>query len=213
MPGPSIQQVLVWPTAPEKLTWVEGSVEGVWHHDSSVVGQEAAGNEEQAEELFKIPPRLKERHRALLAATQVDWERAAVDVLKCRLCPDADFSHFEDFKRHCDTPEAYPSKIFFCNHCGDFFVRGDALKRYHDKPPGECINATADKADLKRRETVRAHKAFEESLAYWLKTDEEIKMPFAHLIKGMFPNSSKKGSKQRRRIPFMCRLKSRAGHQ
>jgi hypothetical protein len=72
MPGPSIQQVLVWPTAPEKLTWVEGSVEGVWHHDSSVVRQEAVGNEEQAEELL------------LLAATQVDWERAAVDVLKCR---------------------------------------------------------------------------------------------------------------------------------
>jgi hypothetical protein len=28
--GPSVQQVLVWPTAPEKLTWVEGSAEGAW---------------------------------------------------------------------------------------------------------------------------------------------------------------------------------------
>ncbi|KAH9973027.1 hypothetical protein BGW80DRAFT_1459353 [Lactifluus volemus] len=141
MPGPSIQQVLVWPTAPEKLTWVEGSVEGVWHHDSSVVGQEAAGNKEQAEELFKIPPRLKERHRALLAATQVDWERAAVDVLKCRLCPDADFSHFEDFKRHCDTqrriPQRYSSESSSDVGCAQTIPDN----------AGECINATADKAD------------------------------------------------------------------
>jgi hypothetical protein len=94
---------------------------------------------------------------------------------------------------------------------GDFFERGDALKRHQDKPPRECVNATADKVDLKRRETVHAHKAFEERLARWLKTGEEIGMPFAHLIKEIFPDSSKKGSKQQSRLPFMCRLKSRAG--
>ncbi|KAH9982808.1 hypothetical protein BGW80DRAFT_1555843 [Lactifluus volemus] len=174
--GPSVQQVLMWPTAPEKPTWVEGSAV------------------EATQRTLQDPPRLKERHRALLAATQADWERAAVDVLKCRLCPDADFSDFEDFKRHCDTSEAHPLKISFCSHCGDFFARGDALKRHYDKPPGECVKAVADKADLKRRETVRAHKAFEERLARWLKTGEEIGLPFAHLIKEMFPNSSKKGT-------------------
>jgi hypothetical protein len=205
--GPSVQQVLMWPTAPEKPTWVEGSVErGTQHHENGMVGPQVLSK--QLKELFKIPPRLKERHRALLAATQADWERAAVDVLKCRLCPDADFSDFEDFKRHCDTSEAHPSKISFCSHCGDFFARGDALKRHHDKPPGECVKAVADKADLKRRETVRAHKAFEERLARWLKTGEEIGLPFAHLIKEMFPNSSKKGSKQQSRLPVIRSLKS-----
>jgi hypothetical protein len=211
--GPSIQQALVWPATPEKPTWIEGKAEGgTQHHENSMVGPQVPtkhGNE-QVEELFKIPPRLKERHRALLAATQANWECAVVEMLKCRLCPDADFSDFEDFKRHCDTSEAHPSKISFCNHCGDFFARRDGLKRHHDKPPGECINAVADKAELKRRETVRAHKAFEEKLARWLRTGEEIGMPFAHLIKEMFPNSSKKGSKQQSRLPIMYRLKSRA---
>jgi hypothetical protein len=211
--GPSVQQVLVWSTVPEKPTWIEGRVEGgMRHHENSMVRpQEPRKHEEQVDELFKIPPRLKERHRALLAATQADWERAAVDMLKCRLCPDADFSDFEDFKRHCETSEAHPSKISFCSNCGDFFARGDALKRHQDKPPRECVKAMADKADLKRRETVRAHKAFEERLARWLKTGEEIGMPFAHLIKEMFPDSSKKGSKQQSRLPVVRRLKSRAG--
>jgi hypothetical protein len=171
LPGPSVQQVLVWHTAPEERAWIEGSVEGrTQHQGSNVVEQEVVEHEEQAEELFKIPPRLKERHRALLAATQTDWKRAAVDVLKCRLCPGADFSDFEDFKRHCDTSEAHPSMISFCNRCGDFFARGDALKRHHDKPPGQCIKAVVDKANLKCREIVRAHKVFEETCTladYW----------------------------------------------
>jgi len=29
--------------------------------------------------------------------------------LKCRLCPDAAFGNWEDFKRHCDLMEVQPS--------------------------------------------------------------------------------------------------------
>jgi hypothetical protein len=82
--------------APGQLTWVERSVEGVtWHHNGGVVQQEVVvlstkykEHEEQAEgEPSSVPRRLDERHRALLAATHVDWECEAVDMLKCRICP------------------------------------------------------------------------------------------------------------------------------
>jgi len=46
-----------------------------------------------------------------------------VTVLKCRLCPSAAFSNWEDFKRHCKYMGAHPFEIFFCDNCGDFFAR------------------------------------------------------------------------------------------
>jgi hypothetical protein len=49
-----------------------------------VLSTEDKEHDEQAEvQLFSIPRRLDEGHRALLAATQVDWEREAVDMFKC----------------------------------------------------------------------------------------------------------------------------------
>jgi hypothetical protein len=143
LPGPSVQQELVWPTAPETSTWVEGSAEGeAYHHNSlGVPKQEVVVEHEQTGGgLFKIPRRLKERHRALLETTEVGWKRGAVDALKCRLCPGADFSDLDDFKHHCDTAEAHPAKISFCDRCGDFFARGDALIRHKKKPPTECTS-------------------------------------------------------------------------
>jgi hypothetical protein len=173
LPGPRVQQVSVEATAPGQLIWVAGGVDArSWQHHSSGVQEDAEAHsaeseehEEQTEgELFRIPGRLKERQQALLAAMQADWQRKAVDVLKCRLCPSADFSDWEDFKRHCGRAEAHPTKISFCAHRGDFFARGDALKWHFDKPPGECIGVTADIADLKRRKTDRVHKEFEARL-------------------------------------------------
>jgi hypothetical protein len=202
LPGSSVQQVLVGATAPQQLTWVEGCVAGgSWHHHSSMVQQESEGHsaeseehEEQADgELFGIPRRLKERQQALLAATQADWERKAVDVLKCRLCPGADFSDWEDFKRHCDTAEAHPVNISYCGNCGDFCARRDALKRHCDKPPGEWMDVTADIADWKRSGTDRVHKNFEARLELYLRTGEKIEKPFSTIVKDMYPESSKEG--------------------
>jgi hypothetical protein len=221
--GPSVQQVLVGATTPRQLIWVEGSVAGgSQHHHSSVVQQESEpetystesdGQEEQEEgELFNIPKRLKERQRALLAATPADWKRKAVDTLKCRLCPGADFSDWEDYKRHCDTAEAHPAKISYCNHCGDFFARGDALKRHCDKRPGECIDVTADVADRKRSETDRVHKEFEARLELHLRTGKDLVEPFSWIIKAMFPGSSKKGSREQSRLAVARKSKPRTGH-
>ena len=218
--GPSVQQVLVGATAPRQLIWVEGSVAGgSWHHDNvqqeqatETSGPESDGDEEQEErELFGIPKRLKERQRALLAATPADWKRKAVDMLKCRLCPGADFSDWEDYKRHCDTAEAHPAGISFCNLCGDFFARGDALKRHCDKRPGECIDVTADVADRKRIETDRVHKEFETRLDLHLRTGKDLGKLFSWIIKAMFPESSKKGSREQSRLAVARKSKPRTG--
>jgi hypothetical protein len=97
LPGPSFQQALVGATAPVELAWVEGSVEGgAWHLHRSVVQEEVAEpshstehDEQAGGNVFQIPRGSKERYRALLAATPADWDRRAVDVLKCRLYPAA----------------------------------------------------------------------------------------------------------------------------
>jgi hypothetical protein len=217
--GPSVQQVL-GAIAPRQLIWVEGSVAGgLRHHHSNVARQESEpetystesdGEEEQEEgKLFSISRRLKEQQRALLVATPADWERKAVDMLKCRLCPGADFSQWEDYKRHCDTAEAHPAKISYCNHCGDFFARGDALKRHCDKRPGECIDVTADVADRKRRETDRVHKEFEARLKLHLRTGKDLGKPFSWIVKAMFPGSSKKGSREQSRLAVARKSKPR----
>jgi hypothetical protein len=217
--GPSVQQGSMEATAPGQPTWTEGSVEGVKpRHISSVVQQRASTeddkHEEQVEsELFRIPRRLEMRHQALLATTQADRKREAVDVLKCRICPGADFSNWEDFKRHCDAAEAHPVKITYCDHCGDFFARGDALKRHRNNPPRECISVAADIANSKRKETDRVHKEFEAELERCLRSGEgeEIGIPFAWRIKEMFPDSSKKGSREQSRLPVFCKAKFLAG--
>lgn len=62
------------------------------------------------------------------------------------------FKTSEDFKRHCNTKEKYPLKIFFCDDCGDFFACPDSLERHRRKPPAECLSVTCEKADEKRRD-------------------------------------------------------------
>ena len=214
--GPSDQQVLVRAPAPEQPSWIEESVEGgTWQHSSSMVQPEVEAqdvhsteNEEQADcEPFRIPRRTQERHQALLAATPDDWRCRTVTVIKCRLCPGADFSDWEDFKRHCDTAEAHPWEISFCNHCGDFFARKDSLERHRQKPPKECIPVSADRAEFKQRETNRVHEGFKARLNRCMKTGERLGMPFSYIIKVMFPESSKKGSREQSRLSVVQKSK------
>ena len=206
--GPSVQQVLVEAPAPEQPAWVEGSVGGTWHHYSSVVQQDveehsAASDEDEEQvdsEPFRIPRRMEERHQALLAATPADWRRGTVDILKCRLCPRADFNGWEDFRRHCDTAEAHPWEIAFCDRCGDFFARNDSLSRHRRQPPKACTSVSADRAEFKQRETNRELGEFKARLDRSMKTGERLGLPFSHIIKAMFPESSKKGCKEQSRL-------------
>jgi hypothetical protein len=170
----------------QQLPWVEERVEEeVSHHMASVVQQEE-GN------LFQIPSDFHAGYRILLAATEADWTRGAVDEIRCRLCADSGFTKWDDFKRHCKTTEAHPLEISFCKHCGDFFARTDSLKRHRKRPPYECLDVTPVRAEEKRRETEREHREFMGRVERSLTTGEEIGTPFAQIIKRMYPESSKK---------------------
>ena len=202
--GPSVQE-LMGATAQGKPPWVEGSeAELTQHYASSMVQQQdtvfSAKDGEREDGGFKITRRLGQRYRDLLRATSEDWARGSVEVLKCRLCPGAEFSNWEDYKRHCDLSEAHPLKLVFCKHCGDFFARTDALKRHETKRPPECLSVTPTDAEAKRVETKKVYEAFKGKLEECLKDDRVIKTPFSQIIKEMFPKSSKRGSRQQSRL-------------
>ncbi|KAI9513173.1 hypothetical protein F5148DRAFT_1156645 [Russula earlei] len=151
---------------------------------------------------FRISKRLNKRHRSMLEATSADWARGAVCALKCRLCPDAKFSSWEDYKRHSDTAEAHPRTISFCDSCGDYFARGDSLIRHRKNPPPECLDVSPDVAENKRTATRKAHEDFGEDLDGFLNSDGEVRglRPFSEKIKEMYPKSSKRGSRQQSRL-------------
>ena len=206
--GPSSQESMETTTW-ENMPWVEEREEGAtWQHENSgVQPQEVSSSATEVEQepdaegvLFPIPKRLSERHSGLLNAAAADWVRAFVHVLKCKLCPDAGFCNWEGFKRHCDQSEAHPSKLLFCEFCGDFFARSDSLKRHRESRPAECLSVSPEEALAKRRATERAHREFEERLERCLKTGEDIGDPFSQIIMDMFPDSSKRGSRQQNRL-------------
>jgi hypothetical protein len=208
LPGPSVQGETTGTAAQVQLPWVEGSEESAaWQYVSSVaqpqlvISSAKDGEQEEAEsDPFRIPKRLGERHRGLLKATSDDWARGTVRELKCRLCPGAAFSNWEDFKRHCDLMEAHPLKISFCGFCGDFFARADSQARHCKSRPPECLGVTPVEALAKRVETERIHREFQEKLERCLRDDEDIGTPFSQMIKEMFPGSSKRGSRQQSRL-------------
>jgi len=153
-------------------------------------------------DLIQIPRRLGKVHKALLKASSADWTCGSVRTIKCRLCPSADFGHWEDFKRHCMYMEAHPFELLFCDHCGDFFARKDALDRHRRSRPEACVDFDPKPAMalLKRRVTEIVHEMFMERLEHCLKTNEDIGEPFSQIIKAIFLESSKRGSRQQSRL-------------
>ena len=187
--GPGFQQGWVVKPADGEPTWIEGSVdEEAMHHIDSTVPQQ----QEEATELFDIPRIFKPWYRLLLQASEADFARGAVQVIKCRLCPDTKLKDFEEFKRHCRTTETHPLEIHFCDRCGDYFARCDSLKRHRNQPPAECHMVTVKKAAEKRRVTERTHQDFIRRLEHCLMTGKNIGKPFSQIIKEKYPESSKK---------------------
>jgi hypothetical protein len=125
------------------------------------------------------------KHRALLAASQDD---GTVNVqIKCRLCPDTKLKTWEDIKRRCNTSEAHPLEITFCDQCGDDFTRTDWLKHHRQNPSPAYVTTSSGRAAEKREKTERAHEDFKERLKECLRTGEDIGKPFSQRIKDMFP--------------------------
>ena len=56
------------------------------------------------------------------------------------------------------------------------------------------------KALAKRQVTEMVHRMFMERLERCLKTNEDIGVPFSQIIKRIFPDSSKRGSRQQSRL-------------
>ena len=171
------------------LIWFEGRVvETVVQHSDSTAQRQQQERGGKKNIKIRIPKKFKPVHRALLK----DLKDRAVPKIRCRLCPETKFRTWENFKRHCDTNEAHPLKISFCDTCGDYFARRDSLARHRESPPPECKEVSPEKAAEKRMETQLAHDKFLESLEGCLRTGKDIVMPFSQIIKGKYTESSKK---------------------
>jgi hypothetical protein len=168
---------------------VEGRVdEKVVHCNNSTMKQQQQQQQEK-EEPFHTPTKFKPMQKALLKATKM---ASGVEEIKCCLCPETHLKTLQEFKRHCNTAEAHPLEISFCDYCGDFFARRDSLQRHQKNPPPECKRATKE-AKKKRRETQLAHDDFLRGLEECLKTGNmKDFVPFSQIIKDKYPKSAKK---------------------
>jgi hypothetical protein len=211
LPGPSVQRALVGTTACGQSSWIEGREEEITQHGASSVVQqpepvaaqvtEGENEEGEAEEASFTIPKLGEdsKYKMMLNDTPGDLARGTI----CRLCPDSAFSNWDGFKRHCDSSDKHPFMIHFCRHCGDFFARSDARKRHEAHRPPECRAARAADAEMKRTGTEAVHAQFKMELKESLQNDEVTVMDFSLVIKGLYPNTSKRGSRMqtRRKAP------------
>ena len=161
LPGPSAQEALMGTTAQGQSPWVEGREESITTGTTgnaveqqdvvNTAADEEGGNAE--EDGFRIPTGLDKRNELLLMATPEERARGVVPVLRCVVCPDARFSKWDIFIRHCKQSDAHPKTFKLCRFCADFFGRPEACKRHEDHPPEECTIVSPAEAEEKQRVT------------------------------------------------------------
>ena len=149
---------------------------------------------------FHISKRLREDYKSFLTATSEDFARGTIHELKCKLCPAADFTTWDDFVRHCKNAEAHPLEIHVCDYCGSYFARRDSLNRHSWSRPPECLHVSPREAEDKRTETKRIHEEFKKDLKHYLETNDGNWRPFAQIIRENYPDSLKKGSREQSRL-------------
>jgi len=197
LPGPSFQQEWTGAIA-QGLTWVEESAQGEEPQQMGGTGQQrqqvAQGGAGAGELLFPIPGSLRERYSKLLAATEADRERGAINELRCRICPLARFSTWEGFKHHCDTTRVHPWDIYVCDHCGDYFGRSNSFMRHRKRRPRVCQKVVPERAEAKGRDIKQLHKDFKARMVRCLDDGRDIGIPFFRIVKAKYPSSSKKGA-------------------
>jgi hypothetical protein len=207
LPGPSVQKGWMGTTAQGQLAWIEGS-EGcvALNFTGDTVGQQDVvnatgdGEEDDAEEGFRIPEKLTDRQRMLLKATPDERARGVVRVLKCVICPKSGFSKWDSFTRHCDQTEAHPEAVPFCRFCGDFFGRPDARDRHEDKETKGCRSVSQAKAEEKRRVTSQLFEEHQREVDAYLRFGGKAVEAFAQKIMRLYPDSSKRGSRSQNRL-------------
>ena len=207
LPGPSVQGVSVGTSARGQLPWIEGSECVAFDCIGHAVGQldvvnaTASGERKTAKKAgFRIPEDLNERNQRLLIATQEERARGIVRLLKCIVCPKSGFGNWDNFIRHCERTEAHPKDLAFCRYCGDFFSRPEARDRHEAKRPKQCFNVSPEKAEEKRLVTLREHGGYKVELEAFLTFGVNMGELFCDRIKRLFPDSSKRGSRQQNRL-------------
>ena len=206
--GPSVQEALMGTTAQGQPPWIEGSEERMTlDFTDNAVGQLDVVNaaddgegDDAEEDGFRIPKGLDERHQRLLMATPEERARGVVRVLKCVVCPKAGFRKWDNFIRHCDRTEAHPVTFVFCRFCGDFFSRPEARKRHEERPPKECSLVSPAKAEEKRVVTLKVHEGYMRELDAYLMFGGKMGEPFVQRIIKLYPDSSKRRSRQQNRL-------------
>jgi hypothetical protein len=191
-----------------QLPWIEGSEECVTFDcighavgqldvvDAATDGEGETGKKGG----FKIHEDLDERNQRLLVATPEERARGVVRVLKCIVCPKSGFGNWDNFIRHCERTEGHPEHLAFCRYCGDFFSRPEARDRHETKRPKQCFNVSPEKAEEKRLVTLREHEGYKIELEAFLTFGVKMGELFCHRIKRLFPDSSKRGSRQQNRL-------------
>jgi hypothetical protein len=198
---PGVQQESTVMATQEVLPLVEESTQGATRGQRDRIVQEEGGIfsmengtlEETKSNVFHIPKRLKKDYKLFLDATSEDFERGTLHVVKCKLYPRVTFKTWDHFTRHCKTAELHPLRLLFCDHCGDFFARGDSLERHSsNRASGECQDLSQQEAEAKRNETRAIHWEFLNNTKAYLETNQGTWTPFAQVIKEKYPNSSKR---------------------
>lgn len=191
---PSVQQEPTAMTTREELPLLEGSMQGATSGQSDTMVQQE-GAEVYSIELKATKNNLSKRHKEVyklfLDATSEDFERGTLHVYKCKLCHGANFTTWDHFMRHCKSAESHPLRLLFCDQCGDFFARGDSLKRHSVNRPPECHDISQQEAEAKRNETKSIHREFLNNTKAYLETNQGTWTPFAQIVK-KYPNSSKR---------------------
>ncbi|KAH9986763.1 hypothetical protein BJV74DRAFT_844156 [Russula compacta] len=151
-----------------------------WGRSSRSGRQRVLGSGKQ-QALLYITRKLRRRHRALLGATPADWAPGAVTALNA----DSALARASaiDFKRDCDAMEVHPLEISFCDRCRVFFASRDSLVWHCKNRPRVYLDVSLAQAEVKRRETTRVHKEFQERLEGCLKSGGDIGLPFVQIIK------------------------------
>ena len=197
--GLSVPQGSVGLLVQEQPSWVEGRVQVNMRREigssapQQIVVQE---NAEDGEDLHEIPRTLTERHRSMLLTTQAERELGGVRIIKCKLCPDAQFGTWATFRRHCKECEMHPLELHYCDWCGDYFARADSRKRHQDSKEDACRKMSHDDAMQKKEEVGRLFKAFEAELKHCLESGEAIEPTFSEAAIRMLTETCDNTSKR-----------------
>ena len=176
LPGTSAPQETV--VSPEQEQ-SEGRKRLEMQHDSCSMQQielQSGGSAEGREE-HGIPRTLTKRQRSML---RTDVERG---IIRCKLCPAVELSSWQCFRRHCNTSKDHPTKLTFCDRCGDYFGRQDSEKRHKQKKnQEECRTMSRDQAKGKKKTVERLFEDFNAKMDHCLRTGEELGPRFAAMI-------------------------------